>query len=352
MEDGRVSKAEDINDLAQQGKLPSDPKVHAQPANANAQEKVADDARLLTVKQLLTTSMAGALKKKDTKNLLTTGHWEIDRDTDGFRNECVWVFGAKSSWGKSSYLIMIADENIKKRKRVLIVSAEDSPGIYGDRLMIRRSRVDRYRFTLGCLSDDEKGRVRDVVLRGEDVPVYLDARGKGIEWTAKRVRQLVQSENIDLVAWDYLHAFEKDKRIDDPRLGFNYIARVMTDTTKTTGRAGIIFAQVTPDNKELVPDMYTIRDTKDVVNAAEVVGIGFEPRAKIERDQDGQKIIVAEAESKAIVLAKNKPGPGPKGRVYGMTSDKDHQCFDVTPNPSDRFHEFTSDAAFEEGFGY
>lgn len=344
-----MKQAEDINDLAQSGRLPADPRAHAEPANSRARQKSEDEARVLTVRQLLSGAMVNALQKKEKKDTLTTGHWEIDRDTDGFRSECVWVFGAKSSWGKSSYLIMVSDENIKKRKRVLIVSAEDPATLYGERLMIRRARVDRYRFTLGQLRPDERARVSDVAARGEDVPVYLDARGKSVEWAAKRVRTLVLSEGIDLVAWDYLHAFEKDKRIDDTRQGLNYIARTMTDTVKTLGKSGIIFAQITPDTKELVPDMYTIRDTKDVVNAAEVVAIGFEPKAKIERDQNGEKVVVAEAESRAIVLAKNKPGPGPKGRVYGMTSDREHQCFDVTPDPSDRFHEYTSDDAFDDG---
>jgi replicative DNA helicase len=342
-----VSKTEDINDLAKEGRLPADPSKLAQPVSPKAKEQAADDARLVTVRQLLARSMARALKPREEKDIITTGHWEMDRDTDGFRKECVWVFGAKSSWGKSSYLIMVTDENIKRKKRVLIVSAEDPEDLYGDRLMIRRARVDRYRFTLGCLRRDEQERLRDVATKGEDVPVYLDARGKSVEWAAKRVRTLVQAEGIDLVAWDYLHAFQKDKAIDETRQSLNYIARVMTDTVKTIGRAGIIFAQVTPDTKDLVPDMYTIRDTKDVVNAAEVVAIGFEPKMKIERDQDGEKVVVAEAESKAIVLAKNKPGPGPKGRVYGMKSDKEHQCFDVTPDPSDEFRKWDED--FDQG---
>jgi replicative DNA helicase len=338
LEDGSVSnKAEDINDLAAAGKLPADPKSQAKPVNAEAQKRDEEEARVVSVKQLLHGAMQRALQPKTEKTVLTTGHWEIDRDTGGFRNECVWVVGAKSSWGKSSYLVMVADENIRRGKRVLIVSAEDPDSLYGDRLMVRRTRVDRHRFSAGALERDEQDRVTDALGKAEDVPVFLDARGKSVEWAAKRVRRLIQSDGIDLIAWDYLHAFDQEKpgQNGDRRAQLNYISRVMTDTVKTTGKAGIIFAQVTPDTKSQVPDMYEIRDSKDVVNAAEVVAIGFEPAISIERDQDGQKVIIADKSSKALVIAKNKPGPGPKGRVYGMGSDYKHGCFNVVKCPDD-----------------
>jgi replicative DNA helicase len=251
----------------------------------------------------------------------------------------VWVVGAKSSWGKSSYLVMVADENIQRGKRVLIVSAEDPDSLYGDRLLVRRTRVDRHRLSAGALWDDERDRVTAALRKAEDVPVYLDARGKSVEWAAKRVRRMVQSDGIDLIAWDYLHAFDQEKpgQNGDRRAQLNYISRVMTDTVKTTGKAGIIFAQVTPDTKSQVPDMYEIRDSKDVVNAAEVVAIGFEPAISIERDVDGQKVVIADKSSKALVIAKNKPGPGPKGRVYGMGSDYKHGCFNVVECPPEPY---------------
>lgn len=321
------AKVEDLNDLAKQGRLPADIKAGAVPVNGQAKEQADDEARVVTVRHMLQRAMQRSLIQKTHADILTTGHWEMDRDTGGFRPECVWLFGAKSSWGKSSYLVMVADENIKRGKRVLIVSAEDPESLYGDRLLVRRARVDRHRLEQGALRRDERDRVSGVVNAGEDIPVFLDARGKTVEWAAKKVRKLIASEGVHLVAWDYLHAFDQDKpsQQGDRRAQLNYISRTMTDVTKTSGCAGMIFAQVTPDGKDLVPDMYSIRDTKDVVNAAEVVGIGFEPAMNVSREAG---VLAAEAGSKAIVLAKNKPGPGPKGRVYGMASDKVHQCFD------------------------
>lgn len=327
--------SEDFADRNAAGNLPADPTVEAQPVSPGARQVDEDHRRLKTYRDLLKGAQGRAFASSKRRDIITTGHWEIDRDTGGFRQGCVWIFGAKSHWGKSSSLVMIADENIKRGKRVLIVSSEDPDSLYADRLLIRRTRVDRYRFSEARLTDDERDRVSGVINKAEDVPVYLDAIGKSVEWSAKRVRKIVADEGIDLVAWDYLHSFQKDKNITEMRQGLNYIARVMTDTTKSLNIAGIIYGQVTPDTKALIPDMYEIRDSKDVVNAAEVVAIGYQPTTKVERDIDGQKVVVADAGDRCVVVAKNKPGPGPAGRVYKMGSDKTHGCFDVVANERD-----------------
>jgi replicative DNA helicase len=310
----------DLNDMAQAGTLPTDPASQAQPVNGKARAEAEDAKRLVTVRQLLSDAHERLRTPKTRASVLTTGHWEIDQDTGGFRKGFVCVFGAKSSWGKSTYVIGVADENIKRGKRVLIVSAEDPQQLYGDRLLQRRARLSPYRMQANDLTNAEWSRVTEAANHGEDIPVYLDAIGKPVEWAAKKVSHIVRAEGIDLVCWDYLHAFDKEKRTEnDRRAVLNYIARTMTDTMKTAGVAGIICGQVTPDTKAIIPDMYEIRDSKDVVNAADTVMIGFMASKPIERRGGAG---VAEGE-RCIVLAKNKPGPGPKGRVYGFGKDPD-----------------------------
>ena len=326
-----MSKPTDINDLAKSGALPADPAKEAKPVNQKAREEAEEAARLVSLKSMLEDSAKRAFLPRQETLHLTTGHWEMDQDTGGFRRGCVWVFGAKSSWGKSSHLLMAADENIKRGKRVLIVSAEDPKDLYADRWMVRRARVSRYRFQNQSLDVYERDKIHNVIRGAEDVPVYLSAIGKGVEWAAKKVRQIIKAEGIDLVAWDYLHAFDNEKPMKDRRSQLNYIARTMTDCTKTADVAGIIYAQITPDEKASgPPDMYVIRDTKDVVNAAEVVAVGFDASGKEKRGDQ----FVAEPGARVVILAKNKPGPGAKGRIYAMKSDNTHGCFDVTEKPS------------------
>lgn len=335
----------DINDHVKDGTLPDDPTVEAEPVSPKAKEAHADDARLMTVKQVMKASWDEVTAPRDKRPIITTTHYEIDRDTGGFCPEDVWIVAGKSQWGKTSFTIAVADENIARGHRILIVSGEDRPTLYGERLIIRRSRVNRYRYKNNLMNDAEFSRGLDAVGRAENLPVYLDARGKSVEWAAKRVRRIVAEEGIDLIFWDYLQCFHKDKPTQDQRLGITYIARIMTDVIKTSGKAGAILSQVTPDDKAMVPDMYSIRDSKDVANAAEVVAIGFVPKSAIERDVDGRKIMIANEGERAMVLAKNKPGPGPGGRIYRMGSDADHGCFDVVEDPDAPARRASDDAA-------
>lgn len=323
----------DLNDQAQAGTLPEDPAVGALPISPAAKQVTEDEARLMTVQGVMKASWEQATAPRSDRKIITTCHYEIDRDTGGFCPEDVWIIAGKSQWGKTSYTIACADENIKAGHRVLIVSGEDRPSLYGERLMIRRTRINRYRYTNNRMTDVEFNAGADAVKDAENIPVYLDARGKSVEWAAKRVRQIVASEGIDLIFWDYIQCFHKEKATQDQRLGITYIARAMTDVIKTTGKAGALLSQVTPDEKAMTPDMYSIRDSKDVANAAEVVAIGFFPKGSVERDTNGQKVLVAKEGERCMVLAKNKPGPGPGGRIYRMGSDANHGCFDVVKNP-------------------
>src|SRR5688572_30202023 len=115
--------SKDLNDKAVDGELPED-------LGENAKLVAAEVPRVLTVLELI----QGAQKRSVSKFAglgCPTGNYELDRVTGGLKPGFVWVFGADTSWGKSSFLIMIADECIRRGKRVLIVSAEDSEQIYG-----------------------------------------------------------------------------------------------------------------------------------------------------------------------------------------------------------------------------
>lgn len=348
------SKAEDISDKAQAGQFNGIPKGELEPLTPAAKVRAEDEARVLTVRELLGDSFSRAVAPVQEQRVITTGHYKLDKDTGGYRKDAVWIKGGKSSFGKSSDLVMTVDENIKRGFRILIVTCEDGPDLYGDRLMIRRARVDPFRFQARKLNREERERVGHVVGQAEDVPVLLDSRGKSVEWAVKQARRLIRLEGVDLVAFDYLHAFDQEKpdnRNGDRRSSLNYIARTMTDLIKTEGKAGIIYAQITPDSKDdgrgNVPDMYCIRDSKDVVNAAEVVAIGFQPQVTLTRGQDTFAI-----NERVFHLAKNKPGPAPKGGLYLMSSDTEHGCFDVTLDPDDRYRAFDGqfDAPLDDDF--
>src|SRR5690348_15026539 len=164
--------SEDQADLHAAGKPLPDAKGNVRPLALNV-------PRVLTVSDLL---VASVMKLKEPRgSQCKTGHYQLDMITGGLRPGFSWLFGATTSWGKSSWLVSVADENIKAGKRVLIVSSEDTEEVYGDRLMVRRSGVDASRYRDGKLHDHELDKIKEVLRTAEELPVFCDARRYPVE---------------------------------------------------------------------------------------------------------------------------------------------------------------------------
>ena len=191
------------------------------------------------------------------------------------------------------------------------------------------------------LQPDEHDRIHKVVKAGEDKPVFFDARGRSVEWVASRTRQLVREYEIDVVAFDYLQAFDSDKRHQDRRNQVSYIARALTDVAKLANISGIIFSQITISEGRQYPDKNSIKESKDVGNAAEIVVMGFTAAKQIMR-RDGSTLI--EAGERALNLDKNKSGP--KG-MFPVRWDANSACFDVSLDPEVQRYQDITGGAFD-----
>jgi len=304
----------DENDKLRARQLPEDPFEG---------ETVSEDApRILTVRDLLQSSLARATTR-DRRVYGTSGHHRIDEVTGGLRPGDVWLVGADTSWGKSSFAVMLADENMKRGKRVLIVSAEDSEATYGDRLMRRRAGVNASNMRHQRLTAADHDAMAAVVAAGEPLPVFIDARGKPVEWLAPRCKRAIVEHGIDIVVFDYVGAFVGKLQQQDRRNQVHYVARVLTDVAKTAkpgGISGVILSQLTHGDEETVPGKYAIRDSKDLTQMSEVTLIGFispeaVPKAGIQKGD------------RCVKLAKVKEGP--VGSKVRMAWNEVTACFDA-----------------------
>ena len=313
-----MSKTKDLNDRLLDGTFPAD--LHEGAI-------VSDDVPvILTVKQLL----AGAHKRSISRERQvygTTGHHRLDAITGGLRPGDCWLVGADTSWGKSSFAIMLADENIRIGKRVLIMSSEDSEQTYGDRLMCRRSRVPAQALRDRRMSPEQHNAVADVMARAEDLPVFIDARGRTVEWLAPRCKEAIVAHNIDVVIFDYIGAFAGKLQQQDRRNMVTYIGRVLTDVAKTAkpgGICGVLLSQLTHGDETAVPGKYSIRDSKNLVQMSEVCLIGFlAPKDDPEHD--------VRAGDRVMKVAKCKQGQN--GATCVMTWDSSSACFDAVADP-------------------
>jgi replicative DNA helicase len=305
---------QDLNDRLKAGTLPGDPFEGA---------TVSDDApHILTVRDLLEGSLKRATRR-EAQTYGTTGHHRLDEVTGGLRPGDCWLVGADTSWGKSSFAVMLADENIRRGKRVLIVSAEDSEATYGDRLLRRRSGISAQSMRHQRLSSADQDAMAAVVAKGEPLPVFIDARGKTVEWLAPRCKRAIVEHAIDVVVFDYVGAFACKLGQQDRRNMVTYIGRVLVDVAKTAkpgGIAGVLLSQLTHADEEAIPGKYSIRDSKDLVQMSEVTLIGYRaPKA-----QPDYGVAVGD---RCVKVAKVKEGP--VGGSVRMAWNEVTACFDA-----------------------
>jgi replicative DNA helicase len=293
----------DLADLNKQGKPQPDAKTNVRPIALNV-------PRVLTVKDLLEASV---IKLKEAKGSnCSTGHLELDRITGGFRPGFTWLFGATTSWGKSSFLVQITDDAIRAGKRVLIVSSEDTEEVYGDRLMVRRARVDAMAYRDKKLDALQLHRVADVARRAEELPVFVDARRYPVEDLIGHLTNIIREHRVDLVAFDYVQEFRSKRRFQDERVKFREISSMLRHVAKDSKISGILFSQLTTGENTKIPTRDNIRECRDMAHAAEVIVLGFEPPTRL--DIGGGRFI--EPGTKCVFVDKVKNGP--RNRVVQM----------------------------------
>ncbi len=233
----------------------------------------------------------------------TTTFEDIDALMCGLRKGHVTVLAAGTSWGKSTATVAIADENLMKGARVLVVSAEDSRDMYGRRFIARRMRLNAMALRDNALGAADIDRLGVAAVRTSDDPVFLDAIGKSGEWISKAIKHLVREEGFELVLVDYIQRIRAARANQDRRNEVTYVTGLISDAIKESGAAGLLASQLKRiEGRE--PTLEDVKESGDVENMAEHVLLGYRVKA-------GRPHYEGEPTpwERKIKLAKNKDGP-------------------------------------------
>ncbi len=208
---------------------------------------------------------------------LYTGVRGIDSATGGIRRGEVWVVVALSNWGKSAFLLNLADRATAAGIRPLIVHGEDAQALYARRWLARRTGVHAYKFRDNELTPEEMQRVSEVVEHMPDWPCFLDGIGRSCESLAADIRSLVASDGIGLVLVDYIQVFRVATKLEpSQRIRIAHIARTFTDAIKTAGAAGVQFSQATEEKDGSIH----ARDADEIRQWCEVMLLGSTQKEK------------------------------------------------------------------------
>jgi len=259
-----------------------------------------------SLKQLL----EGVVARADTKiqeRGATTGNYELDQVLGGLRRKKITILGADTSFGKSSFAIMVADEVMKGGANVLFLSCEDGEEMYAQRFMARRAGVNAFRIRDNDLRDQDVSRMRMQAIAAQDAPFFLDVIGKPVEQAVRAVTDLCKEIDFALVIVDYVQRFTAARRTQDKRTEVTYVAGLFSDAIKNGNAAGLILSQLRrPENMTKPPTMHDLKESGDLENMAEHVLLGH-----LEVNGEGEQ----RREQRHFYIAKNKDGPRNIDRV-------------------------------------
>lgn len=278
---------------------PDDDGVMPEDPEAAPKEPAAKRHGARSMLELLEAVVARAETQRPERGV-TSGNFELDETIGGFRRQRVTILGAETSFGKSSFAIMVADEGMQNGAGILLVSGEDGPDTYGQRIMARRSGVNALRIRDNILLDDDLKKMKYAMSKAEIKPFFIDGVGKPAEQLARAVRDVCAENPIDLVIIDYVQAFTCAKRCQDRRVEVTHIARCFVDAIKTSNAAGLILSQIRrTETSTKPPTMHDLKESGDLENMAEHVLIGH-----LETQGEGEQ----RQEKRWLTIGKNKDG--------------------------------------------
>lgn len=253
---------------------------------------------------------------------LSTGSTELDRATYGLSPGDVWVIGAPTSWGKSSYLCALFRLALAQGLRMLIVSGEDPIGLYSQRILTGLADVNATRARNAMLEPGERARLSNALSGVPDFPFFLDAIGRPAEAVAADIRSTLAASDVPGREWivcvDYIQAFRAAQQQQDKRNDIITCSRLLTNAIKQSGAAGVQFSQVTRD----ASGKARMREAEDLINMAEV-GLYGEIEEKPLLDHAGRGVGVSKVRSFLVSKVKN----GAAGYTVPLPWDDNSACF-------------------------
>ena len=206
-----------------------------------------------------------------------TGWKLIDGECGFMRPGKVRIFGARSNWGKSNHVVQITSNTMGLGGRVLIISLEDEPEDYGERLAALQTGLSLTSISKGELSSGESDTLVRLQGNASAAGMLVRLYDVRIEAILAAMRQAWKEVGgFDLVVLDYITL----ARGDGATLG-EKVADAYQRFSQAVGKArcaGLVLSQLTQkkDAKECeVPDEESIRHTREPYHQADLVYFGW-----------------------------------------------------------------------------
>jgi len=278
----------------------------------------------------------------DQKPEITTGLHSLDLRLRGFRRSALYVFGFRTSDGKTTLAMQQALANAALGRRVAFFSLEMDGQTLGERALIHLSGSP-WRAVLGIDREHTLDLYRQTAQRWAREPnqihLYVDQR-MTVDDVALAVQDLrLRHGQVDLVLIDHAQIVEgNEKRRDQRYREVGEIARDLFAMAKRERCAVILYSQLNPTNPALVahakrdadpyePSWADIRESRDVGMHAFAIVLGWsrwakqESWLKIEKNRQGPRGEKWQVDYQAANFRFEEHEAGPETQVVNWWND-------------------------------
>jgi len=259
--------------------------------------RLAPKGRVETSAKGLIESLKANLDAEVSSEGIPTGLVELDKILGGYRKTELTVLGARPSVGKSAMLLQLSLYLATRRwtrtnvqdepRRVLYVSVEMGAEQVGIRVLSNLADVNSRRILEGKLSADERERV-EVCYSGNPAETVtfmeqIRARPQDVRSAALRVQE---EHGLDVVAVDYLQRMRVPRVKDRKRYEIvGEVAAELKELARELDVHVLTAAQLSRDSQDRRPTLADLRESGDIEQEADNVGLLWKPV-----DGDGRKL--------------------------------------------------------------
>jgi replicative DNA helicase len=228
----------------------------------------------------------------------------IDKNMGGFHKSDLIIVGARTSVGKTAFLLSIALNAAKSGSKVGIVSAEMSSQQIGLRFTSMIGNIDSYRLRSGDMDENEYAGVTKAaaIMKGLDIRVF-DKPACSVGDVALQARAWMQSGGLDILYVDYLTRLTPDEEQQNRTREVGKMVFGLKTLAKSLDIPVVCLAQINRESDKRAdkrPLMSDLRDSGEIEQEADSIMLLY---------RDSMHNENAPKDTAEIIIDKNRHGP-------------------------------------------
>lgn len=263
------------------------------------------------LRNILKTTFKELERLYEKKQLVTgvpSGFSDLDAMTSGFQPADLIIVAGRPSMGKTAFCLNIAQYAASEaRVPTAIFSLEMSKEQLALRMLCSEARVDNHRLRIGCIAENEWGKLAMAAGRLAETNIYIDdTPGISVFEMRAKARRLKAEHGLGLIIVDYLQLMSSSRtRSESREQEISEISRSLKALAKELNIPVIALSQLNrrvEDRVDKRPHMADLRESGAIEQDADV--ILFIYREEVYHPDS------EEAKGKAeIIIGKQRNGP-------------------------------------------